>query len=122
MSKKNDAARDEVTSIVGTVSKKNGGVGIVTTNDQDSKASRILSELMAEAHSQTGPLDPQTEGADDVTQEAGSIKQEPPKKPNTIPSFIVNDESRVEVVLVSHQLQKSMARNNFTSSSFEVGG
>jgi hypothetical protein len=33
------------------VSKKNGGVGIVTTNDQDSKASRILSELMAESHS-----------------------------------------------------------------------
>ncbi|MCJ1388515.1 hypothetical protein MMC18_001362 [Xylographa bjoerkii] len=45
-----------------------------------------------------------------------------PPKPNAMPSFTVNDESRVEITLVSSELQESMAKNNFTATSFEAGG
>ncbi|KAK4870832.1 hypothetical protein LT330_000069 [Penicillium expansum] len=42
-----------------------------------------------------------------------------PKKANALPSFVVNDESKITVSLVSHELQESMARNSFSSTSFE---
>ena len=45
-----------------------------------------------------------------------------PPKPNAMPSFTVYDESKVEISLVSSELQESMARNNFTATSFEAGG
>ncbi|MCJ1406830.1 hypothetical protein MMC19_000900 [Ptychographa xylographoides] len=44
------------------------------------------------------------------------------KKPNAIPSFTVTDESQVNISVVSSQLQESMAKNNFTADSFEIGG
>ncbi len=42
-----------------------------------------------------------------------------PEKVSAFPSFVVNDCSRVTVSLVSHELQESMAKNSFTSTSFE---
>jgi hypothetical protein len=41
-------------------------------------------------------------------------------KPQSYPSFVVNDSSRVEVVAVSHSFQESMAKNHFTSKSVEI--
>lgn len=44
------------------------------------------------------------------------------KKPDTLPNFCVVDDSKIEITLVSSSLEESMAKNNFTASSFEVGG
>jgi hypothetical protein len=41
-------------------------------------------------------------------------------KPSSFPSFVVNDSSKVEVVMVEHEFQQSMAQNHFTSTSFEA--
>ncbi|KAF5567607.1 membrane attack complex component perforin (MACPF) domain-containing protein [Fusarium phyllophilum] len=44
------------------------------------------------------------------------------KKPEALPNFAVADDSKIEITLVSSRLEESMAKNNFTASSFEVGG
>ncbi|KAL9564491.1 hypothetical protein ACKAV7_010943 [Fusarium commune] len=44
------------------------------------------------------------------------------KKPVALPNFCVVDDSKIEITLVSSTLEESMAKNNFTASSFEVGG
>ena len=43
-----------------------------------------------------------------------------PVKPGATPSYVINDNSRIEVATVSHEFQKSMAENHFSSSSFEA--
>ena len=62
------------------------------------------------------------DSAVDESSSPGVIEKPPIEKPDAIPSFLVNDESKIEVTLVSHQLQESMATNNFASSAIEVGG
>ncbi|KAF2994067.1 hypothetical protein E8E13_002474 [Curvularia kusanoi] len=42
-----------------------------------------------------------------------------PQKISAFPSFVMNDSSKVTVSLVTHELQESMAKNSFTSTSFE---
>ncbi|CZR43765.1 uncharacterized protein FPRO_07318 [Fusarium proliferatum ET1] len=44
------------------------------------------------------------------------------KKPEALPNFAVVDDSKIEITLVSSRLEESMAKNNFSASSFEVGG
>ncbi|GIK01956.1 hypothetical protein Aspvir_005997 [Aspergillus viridinutans] len=61
-----------------------------------------------------GPIEPSTKVAP-----AKEIVSQLPKKANALPSFVVNDESKIAVSLVSHELQESMARNSFSSTSFE---
>ncbi|KAK2681962.1 hypothetical protein RAB80_003755 [Fusarium oxysporum f. sp. vasinfectum] len=41
------------------------------------------------------------------------------KKPHALPSFCVVDDSKIEITIVSSTLEESMAKNNFTASSFE---
>ena len=55
-------------------------------------------------------------------EDADDTAPAPPAKPSSIPSFTVNDESKFEVTVVSTELQESMAVNNFSAESFEVGG
>jgi len=43
-------------------------------------------------------------------------------KPYGIPSYSINDRSKIEIASISHEFQQSMAENHFTSSSFEIGG
>ncbi|OAA71782.1 Membrane attack complex component/perforin (MACPF) domain protein [Akanthomyces lecanii RCEF 1005] len=65
----------------------------------------------------------------EVEEEEAEISQAPVttfvsrrKKPEALPNFCVVDDAKVEVTLVSSTLEESMAKNNFTASSFEVGG
>lgn len=43
----------------------------------------------------------------------------PVKKPS-IPSYTINDKSKVEITSVTHDFQKSMAENHFASTSVEA--
>lgn len=43
-----------------------------------------------------------------------------PSKAGAIPTFQVNDRSKIEVVSLVHQFQESMATNHFSKSSLEV--
>ena len=47
------------------------------------------------------------------------VAKQLPKKANALPSFLMNDESKITVSLLSHELQESMARNSFSSKSYE---
>jgi hypothetical protein len=44
-----------------------------------------------------------------------------PTKPGAIPSYAINDQSRIAVTVVSSDFQESMARNHFSSSTIEGG-
>ena len=61
----------------------------------------------------SGTKDPAPPTADDLRVSA-------PSKPGAIPSYVINDNSRIEVATVSHEFQKSMAENHFSSTSFEA--
>ncbi|KAF5664051.1 hypothetical protein FDENT_12979 [Fusarium denticulatum] len=43
-----------------------------------------------------------------------------PAKLGAIPSYAVNDRSRIDITMVSNQFQESMARNHFSASSVEA--
>ncbi|CAE6422703.1 unnamed protein product [Rhizoctonia solani] len=43
-----------------------------------------------------------------------------PEKANAIPNFTVTDESRIEITMVEHQFQESMAKSYFNSTSVEA--
>jgi len=43
-----------------------------------------------------------------------------PSKARAIPSYVVNDRSRVEVVSVTHEFQQSMVQNHFSATSVEA--
>jgi len=44
-----------------------------------------------------------------------------PSKPGAIPSYAINDQSRIAITVVSSEFQESMARNHFSSSTIETG-
>ncbi|KAF9763150.1 hypothetical protein IL306_003230 [Fusarium sp. DS 682] len=72
------------------------------------------------------------EGGEEGGGEEGKEEDEKPKpangfiskrkKPIALPNFCVVDDSKIEISLVRSTLEESMAKNNFTASSFEVGG
>ncbi|CCO33673.1 hypothetical protein BN14_07758 [Rhizoctonia solani AG-1 IB] len=43
-----------------------------------------------------------------------------PEKANAIPNFAVTDDSRIEITMVEHQFQESMAKSHFSSTSVEA--
>ena len=43
-----------------------------------------------------------------------------PTKLGAIPSYVVNDRSRIEITTVSSEFQESMAKNHFSSTSVEA--
>lgn len=43
-----------------------------------------------------------------------------PKKLGALPSFAVNDTSRIEITSISSELQESMAKNHFSATSVET--
>ncbi|KAF5989015.1 hypothetical protein FBULB1_1170 [Fusarium bulbicola] len=43
-----------------------------------------------------------------------------PAKLGAIPSYAINDRSRIEITMVSNEFQESMARNHFSASSVEA--
>ncbi|KAF5602069.1 uncharacterized protein FSUBG_7904 [Fusarium subglutinans] len=43
-----------------------------------------------------------------------------PTKLGAIPSYAINDRSRIEITMVSNEFQESMARNHFSASSVEA--
>ncbi|KAK0624297.1 hypothetical protein B0T14DRAFT_545337 [Immersiella caudata] len=51
---------------------------------------------------------------------ADDVSGPKPIKLGAVPSYVVNDSSRIEVSLVESEFQESMARNHFSSSSFEA--
>ncbi len=78
-------------------------------------------------------LEGDPEGAlDSEAAEIERKKNEPPNaedleefrfpKPYGIPSYAINDRSKIEIASISHEFQQSMAENHFTASSFEIGG
>ena len=60
-----------------------------------------------------GPVTPEPLKADDV-------HTPQPAKLGAIPSYSINDQSRIEVVNVSSSFQESMAKNHFSASSIEA--
>jgi hypothetical protein len=44
----------------------------------------------------------------------------PPAKTGAIPSYAIDDESRVEITQTTHKFQQSMAANHFNSTSVEA--
>jgi len=43
-----------------------------------------------------------------------------PAKLGAIPSYVINDRSRIEITTVSSEFQESMAKNHFSSTSVEA--
>jgi hypothetical protein len=43
-----------------------------------------------------------------------------PEKPQAIPNFAVNDNSRIEITEVTHVFQESMAKAQFSATSVEA--
>src|SRR3569833_3898647 len=64
--------------------------------------------------------------ADRPTQEptkalkAEDIAAKVPTKIGAIPSYAINDSSRIEIVLAESEFQESMAKNHFASSAVEA--
>ena len=52
--------------------------------------------------------------------DATEIDAPEPPKLGVIPSYAINDGSRIEVTLAEHQLQESLAKNHFDGTSFEA--
>lgn len=57
---------------------------------------------------------------DPVPPTADNLGVSAPVKPGATPSYMINDNSRIEVAMVSYEFQKFMAENHFSSSSFEA--
>jgi hypothetical protein len=53
---------------------------------------------------------------------SNALPKNPRPKPNAIPSFAVTDEANVTISVITSNLEESMAKNNFTATSFELGG
>lgn len=51
---------------------------------------------------------------------ADDVHTPQPAKLGAIPSYSINDQSRIEVVNVSSSFQESMAKNHFSASSIEA--
>ncbi|KAJ5885448.1 hypothetical protein N7495_009958 [Penicillium taxi] len=66
------------------------------------------------AQEQLPPIEPLVNSANDISEQL-------PAKVGAIPSFQINDRSKIEVVSLVHQFQESMATNHFSKSSLEVG-
>jgi hypothetical protein len=62
------------------------------------------------------PIVPVQEPALTAEDIAGTI----PAKLGAIPSFVVNDQSRIQITTVSSEFQESMAKNHFDSTSVEA--
>lgn len=76
--------------------------------DEDSANEKVHSETTA------------VKSVDEKPITAGDLRAVKPEKPGVLPSFVVNDNSKIEVTLVSHEFQKSMAENHFSASSVEA--
>ena len=96
----------------------------VTSTDKDSTSQG--DEKNTEEGSKTVPQD---DGEKDDTVVSTSValtqstKENSPSKNEAIPSiprFRVNDNSRIEVTVSSHEFETSMAKNDFCSQSTEA--
>ncbi|KAK4184696.1 hypothetical protein QBC35DRAFT_466223 [Podospora australis] len=68
------------------------------------KSGTVISDTRAEKHALT----------------AEDIAAEIPVKLGAIPSYVVNDQSRIQITTVSSEFQESMAKNHFDCSSVEA--
>lgn len=75
------------------------------------------------------PTDPDKEGTteDDSTEDAKEVTKETPPPPGkevisqkSFPSYTIEDESAVEISVVEHQYEMSMAANDFSAHTFEA--
>lgn len=76
--------------------------------NEDSAYDEVHSEITA------------VEAVDEKPITADDLRAVKPEKPGVLPSFLVNDNSKIEVSVVSHEFQKSMAENHFSASSVEA--
>lgn len=51
---------------------------------------------------------------------ADDLRAVKPSKPGVLPSFVITDNSKIDVSVVTHAFQKSMAENHFSSTSVEA--
>ncbi|KAL4724434.1 hypothetical protein ACLX1H_009048 [Fusarium chlamydosporum] len=72
----------------------------------------------AAAPSTATPSGPPTSPTSHVLQAAMAHSSDEEKQPTVVlPTFSINDNSRIDVVVSSHEFQTSMAMNDFSASS-----
>ncbi|KAG8675926.1 hypothetical protein FPOAC1_001921 [Fusarium poae] len=103
------------------------GVGSSTTitgGVKDAQASTTLGSMQEKSHNADSKTTPSTQVSKATIQGAkpsassathASLKGKTPKR--VLPDFSVNDNSRINVVVSSHEFQTSMATNDFSASS-----
>lgn len=52
--------------------------------------------------------------------QANDVKEYMPPKPQGIPSFMINDQSSIQIAATQHEFSQSMATNHFDSTTFEA--
>ncbi|KAG4293310.1 hypothetical protein FPRO06_12798 [Fusarium proliferatum] len=92
------------------------------------KAPETSKDVAAEAVATGGAVETQTPPIEDdvkavvATEKpltAEDVEAPIPTKLGAIPSYAINDRSRIEITMVSNEFQESMARNHFGASSVE---
>ncbi|QGJ00606.1 hypothetical protein CEK26_002050 [Fusarium fujikuroi] len=93
------------------------------------KAPETSKDVAAEAVVTGGAVETQTPPIEDdvkavvATEKpltAEDVEAPIPAKLGAIPSYAINDRSRIEITMVSNEFQESMARNHFSASSVEA--
>ncbi|KAH6871546.1 hypothetical protein B0T10DRAFT_590929 [Thelonectria olida] len=99
-------------SITVSVSGKDAHVSIVPASAQTSSQSGNGNAGTTSAAASNAS------GSD--TEDSSGDEQQPPQPTKMLPSFSVNDNSNIDVIVSSHEFQTSMATNDFSASSTEA--
>ncbi|RWA14487.1 hypothetical protein EKO27_g554 [Xylaria grammica] len=93
-----------------SASSTSGGINTPTSSEMDSEE-KTADESKAVAPAELAMVP--ALAAEDL---AGTI----PAKLGAIPSYVINDQSKIQITVVSSEFQESMAKNHFDSSSVEA--
>ncbi|CAE6476517.1 unnamed protein product [Rhizoctonia solani] len=104
------------------------GLNTVTEQDQQSADANVAKKpegntdtAVAAATTETGAQTGKTSSPTAVAPSTSSIGKSA-TKPGAIPNFVVDDASRIEVALTTHEFQMSMAKAHFSATSIEASG
>lgn len=108
-------SEDDVKAEIETAQGKKESDDIVgPSNREQEEENPPLPADQTPAQKQLPPSEPPATSAKEISEQL-------PVKVGAIPSFQINDRSKIEVVSLVHQFQESMATNHFSKSSLEVG-
>lgn len=105
-----DGSASSAGSIADGSSTAGGSVGTPSSGDGDSVVGA------ADGNKAVAPAEPALVPALTAEDIAGAI----PAKLGAIPSYVVNDQSKIQITVVSSEFQESMAKNHFDSTSVEA--